>query len=434
MPAGLSGVVAIGAGLNHNLALKADGTVVAWGRNVEGQASVPTGLSGVVAIAGGVYHSLALKADGTVIAWGDNADGRASVPAGLSRVVAIAAGGDHNLAMVNITQIGSLQVSLAPADAVSAGAQWQVDGGAWQSSGATVSDLSVGSHTIAFNTVSGWTTPASQTVTVNANLTTTATGTYVPIPKPTGTLQFSTANYSVSEGAGNVTITVTRTGGSTGSVSASYATANGTATAPGDYTAASGTLSWVDEEKANKTFMIPIIDDTTPESTESFTVTLTSATLGTPATASVTITEQPDSFVQRQLAAGYSPGSTFIVTLQATPPANTLVYGVEETPPAGWNVGIVNESGAYDTVNHKVKWTFLDGTARTLTYQVTPPANASGRQTFVGEGNLNGTESSVIGGMTTIDLAPYHPADVNPANWILPLSEVLTYAVGAQTW
>jgi hypothetical protein len=46
--------------------------------------------------------------------------------------------------------LGSLQVTLAPAGAVSAGAQWQVDGGAWQSSGATVSGLAPGSHTVAF--------------------------------------------------------------------------------------------------------------------------------------------------------------------------------------------------------------------------------------------------------------------------------------------
>ncbi|MDE3067354.1 MAG: DUF5050 domain-containing protein [Verrucomicrobiota bacterium] len=79
------------------------------------------------------------------------------------------------------TQIGSLQVTLAPAGAVSVGAQWQVDGGAFQNSGATVSGLSVGSHLVAFKPVSGWTTPSSQNVTVNADQTTTATGTYIPI-------------------------------------------------------------------------------------------------------------------------------------------------------------------------------------------------------------------------------------------------------------
>ena len=84
------------------------------------------------------------------------------------------------------SQLGSLQVTIYPAGAVSSGAQWNVDGGAWQSSGATVSGLSVGNHIVAFNTVSGWTTPGNQTVTINNNSTTTTSGTYV---QQTGSLQ-----------------------------------------------------------------------------------------------------------------------------------------------------------------------------------------------------------------------------------------------------
>ena len=59
-----------------------------------------------------------------------------------------------------------------------------------------------------------------------------------------GTLRLSSTSYSVNEGGGLATITATRTGGSGGTVGLSYATANGTAAAPGDYTAKSGTLSW----------------------------------------------------------------------------------------------------------------------------------------------------------------------------------------------
>ena len=64
MPAGLSGVVAIAAGENYTVALKQDGTVVAWGHNGYGQTRVPAGLRGVVAIAAGTYHTVALKQDG----------------------------------------------------------------------------------------------------------------------------------------------------------------------------------------------------------------------------------------------------------------------------------------------------------------------------------------------------------------------------------
>jgi hypothetical protein len=53
-------VVAISASGGHSLALKSDGTVVAWGGNLSGQANVPTGLNSVIAIAAGGYHSLAL--------------------------------------------------------------------------------------------------------------------------------------------------------------------------------------------------------------------------------------------------------------------------------------------------------------------------------------------------------------------------------------
>ena len=92
-------VVAIAAGNAHNLALKADGTVRAWGYNGSGQAIVPASATNVVAVAGGGDDSLALKADGMVEAWGYNGSGQANVPASATDVVAIAGGRDHSLAM-----------------------------------------------------------------------------------------------------------------------------------------------------------------------------------------------------------------------------------------------------------------------------------------------------------------------------------------------
>ena len=76
------------------------------------------------------------------------------------------------------TQTGALQVTITPAAAITAGAQWQVDGGVCQTNGATVSGLTVGNHTVGFSTVAGWITPASQTITVISNQTTVATGIY----------------------------------------------------------------------------------------------------------------------------------------------------------------------------------------------------------------------------------------------------------------
>lgn len=81
------------------LALKSDGTAVAWGINDEGQSTVPVGLSNVVALASRGAHNLALKADGKVIAWGRNGSGQSAVPEGLFEAVGVAAGGDHSVVL-----------------------------------------------------------------------------------------------------------------------------------------------------------------------------------------------------------------------------------------------------------------------------------------------------------------------------------------------
>ncbi len=101
VPSNLSNVVAIAGGGYHSLALKGDGTVAAWGDDEYGETNVPANLTNVVAIAGGGYFSLALKNDGTVAAWGDDEYGETNVPSNLTNVVAISAGGDHSLALKN---------------------------------------------------------------------------------------------------------------------------------------------------------------------------------------------------------------------------------------------------------------------------------------------------------------------------------------------
>jgi hypothetical protein len=99
VPTGLSNVVAIAGGGWHSLALKSDGSLVAWGRNDYGQGTIPIGVSNAVAISAGVAHNLILKSDGTVYGWGLDTYGQTDIPPGLSNVVAIASGGWHNLAL-----------------------------------------------------------------------------------------------------------------------------------------------------------------------------------------------------------------------------------------------------------------------------------------------------------------------------------------------
>lgn len=103
----------------------------------------------------------------------------------------------------------------------------------------------------------------------------------VPPVNSSGTLAFSAATASVDEDAGSVSVSVSRTGGSSGPVSVSYATADGTAVAGTDYTSASGILSWADGESSAKTFTVPIIDRAlTDGSTRTLAATISAATGG----------------------------------------------------------------------------------------------------------------------------------------------------------
>ena len=99
MPPDFGPVVAVAAGSDHSLALKADGTVVGWGDNTFGQTSVPAGATNLVAIAAFGSQNMALRGDGVVLAWGDNDRGLTTVPASASNVMAIATSDTHSIAL-----------------------------------------------------------------------------------------------------------------------------------------------------------------------------------------------------------------------------------------------------------------------------------------------------------------------------------------------
>ncbi|MGI8436352.1 MAG: Calx-beta domain-containing protein [Chthoniobacterales bacterium] len=137
-------------------------------------------------------------------------------------------------------------------------------------------------------------------------------------------VQFSAANYDVNEGAGTVTVTVTKTGNTTLPATVSYATSDGTATAPADYTTTAGTLTFAPGD-TSKTFTIPIVQDTIYEGNEMFNVTLSApvgATLGAPNPATVTILDDDtaptftiDSVSQNEGNSGTTP---FVFTVTKT--------------------------------------------------------------------------------------------------------------------
>jgi hypothetical protein len=89
----------------------------------------------VVSLAAGGDHSIALLADGTVVAWGGDYFGQASVPLSATNVIAVSAGGAHSLALAgfqpnpsSVAVGASVSFTAGSLDRSGAGFQWQLNG------------------------------------------------------------------------------------------------------------------------------------------------------------------------------------------------------------------------------------------------------------------------------------------------------------------
>lgn len=134
-------------------------------------------------------------------------------------------------------------------------------------------------------------------------------------------------------------------------------------------------------------------------------------------------------FVERELPQTYTPAEAFEVRLVATPPQVGAAWAVAERPPRGWSVSELSDEGAWDAVQGLVKFgPYTDLTARTLTYRVTAPPEARGPQGFSGEAALDGQVTPIRGDRAVEPLNQNHPADRDPADFSIGLSEVTAYA------
>ncbi len=125
----------------------------------------------------------------------------------------------------------------------------------------------------------------------------------------------SAGNVSVTEGdtgTANARFTVSLSGASPQPVRVAYATSGGTATAPADFTATSGELTFAAGETA-KTVDVPVVGDTIDEADEIFTLTLTSAvnaTAGTTGVGTIVDNDQPKLIVTATEVATDKPSVT----------------------------------------------------------------------------------------------------------------------------
>lgn len=105
-----------------------------------------------------------------------------------------------------------------------------------------------------------------------------ATGTSIPPGSDAAVFSVVAQAGAVNEGA-RATFTITKTGPAISTMNVSYTTLDGSAVAPGDYTASSGTLSFRDWETA-KTVTIAVADDGVGEPIESFSMQISSPSAG----------------------------------------------------------------------------------------------------------------------------------------------------------
>lgn len=117
-----------------------------------------------------------------------------------AQVITVTNGSTNIISGTYAQEFGTLQVTINPPDAISAGALWQLDGGSNFANGATISNLPGGIHTVTFLPVAGFVTPAAETVTIADNQATVTNGTYILVTN--GALQVTiTPSGAVAAGA-----------------------------------------------------------------------------------------------------------------------------------------------------------------------------------------------------------------------------------------
>ncbi len=247
------------------------------------------------------------------------------------------------------------------------------------------------------------------------------------------TFQFQQATKSTSENAGTVNVVVTRTGGN-GPVTVGYATGGGTAKPGVDYTSVSGTLQFAAGQTA-ATIAVPLLNNPNASGNLTFNVVLsnpgTSATLGSPSTAIVTINPATTA-TQTTLTSSANP-SVVGQPITLTAKVATVPSGL---PDPGGSVTFKDGTTVLGTST-------LNSGIATLTVSTLGLGTHSITASYNGNGNLQGSSSTAlslkIGSHVAPTLAAIPNATVNEGSLFTFVAQgsepgsgtTLSYSLGA---
>ena len=221
-----------------------------------------------------------------------------------------------------------------------------------------------------------------------------------------GTLGFSISNFVVNENVTNAVVTVIRTNGTYGSVSVQYTTAvGGSATPVSDYSTRSGTLTFANGQ-TNKTFTIPIVDDSTVEPDETIIVRLFGvgggASLGvTNATVTIVDNDTPGgklNFSSATYATNESAVSAVITVTRTGSASGTLTVYAQATN------GTATAGSDFTGVTNLLTWSNGDISSKTFVVPLLDDSIVEADETVslrIFTAKLNGATNAASLGVTT---------------------------------
>lgn len=226
-----------------------------------------------------------------------------------------------------------------------------------------------------------------------ATLGTQVTAVLTIIDNDQALAMFDPGSFEVNEADGYATITVILTSPTVAQATVDYATSDGTALAPGDYTAASGTLTFAAGEDS-KTFQVPIIDDSLYELDETIHLTLSNPSIN--------------------IGLG-TPNDTAILTIKDNDPmpevmfSNTSYEVMENAGSATITVVLSNPSGVISQVHYQTSdWTAIAGADYVATSGDLTFAPGETSKTF----NVTILDNSLFGPQKSLNLILSNPSNV----------------------